>query len=50
MDKSVISRLIGVAEDLLEQVINATEGFDDPISDEEVEEYEEVINKAKEML
>lgn len=50
MDKRVISRLIGVAEDLLEQVINATEGFDDPISDEEIEEYEEVINKARDML
>lgn len=50
MDKGVISQLIGVAEDLLEQVINATEGFDDPISDEEIEEYEEVINKARDML
>ena len=48
-DIKVMLRLItSIAEDLLEQVINATEGFDDPISDEEVEEYEAFFKQAEE--
>lgn len=50
LEKQKISALIGVAEDVLEQLINATEDFDEPISEEEIEEYEEVIRKAKEVL
>lgn len=50
LEKQKISALIGVAEDLLGQLINATEDFDEPISEEEIEEYEEVIRKAEDVL
>lgn len=49
-DSHKIARLIGVAEDLLEQLINATEDFDEPISEDEIQEYEEMINDAKSLI
>jgi len=49
-NKREISKLLWLAEDLLEQLINATECFDDPYSEEERKEAEQVINKIKEIL
>lgn len=48
--KSMLRLITGISEDLLEQLINATEGFDEPMSDEEISEYEAFINQAKEFL
>lgn len=48
--KAMLRLITGIAEDLLEQLINATEGFDVPISDEEIEEYEAFFKQAKEFL
>ena len=48
--KSMLRLITSVGEDLLEQLINATEAYDDPISEEEVEEYEAFFKQAKELL
>ena len=48
--KHMLRLITSISEDLLEQVINATEDFDDPISREEIEEYEAFFAQAKEFL
>lgn len=44
--KRTIFRLVGLSEDLLEQLINVTE-FDCPIPGDELEEYQGIINAAR---
>lgn len=41
-------RIAACGEDLLGQLINATEGFDEPISDEEISEYKATLGIAGE--
>lgn len=48
--KSMLGVITSIAEDLLESLINATEWSDDPISEEEIEEYEAFFKQAKEFL
>lgn len=48
--KHMLRLMTDISQDLLDQLINATEGFDDPFTEEEISEYEAFIDQAKEFL
>ena len=48
--KHMLRLITSISEDLLEQLINAAEDFDGPVSREEIEEYEAFFAQAKELL
>lgn len=50
--RSLFARLIGLAEDLKESLINACEGFDEDeqVSEEEIEEWEQLLEEANDAL
>lgn len=45
--KGLPMNMVHLSEDLLDQLINATEDFEEPVSDEEIREYEALINLAR---
>lgn len=42
-----MQRLAGVAEDLLDRLVNVTEGSDEPVTDEEISEIKEILGLAE---
>ena len=45
--KGLLMNMVHLSEDLLDQLIDATEDFEDPVSYEEIREYEALINLAR---
>ena len=45
--KALLMKMVNLSEDLLDQLINATEDFEEPVSDEEIREHEALINLAR---
>lgn len=48
--ENMLRLITSISEDLLSDLINATEGFDEPMSDEEIDEYQAFFAQAKELL
>lgn len=45
--KALLMKMVNLSEDLLGQLINATEDFEEPVSSEEIMEYESLFNLAR---
>lgn len=45
--KALLMKMVNLSEDLLDQLINATEDFEEPVSSEEIMEYESLFNLAR---